>query len=1095
MLLDLTDSFARFPIAYGYQPVRGWAVKHYETLLTQSVQITKQQALGEGPWDGVERLYAEQFPIDPADYHFHNGDGADVADAFFADEEPHLWTAHISAKCPAGITPDQADQLFGIYRTLRTPNFNGAGVQIDSNGDPIGGGDPRNYYFFKPNPANVAIDQILRWGQRENTLINWPAFVDWRDYNDEEIDWDNTAYTPRSLSLTGASGGSVSGTLHIRVSTMTATDESSASRKTVDLAYDSYALGGQSAVQVNWLVKGDELSTPAPPGDITGFRVYVGTTPGVWIGYFDVANPALRTLLVTTTAGTSAGSPLDTCTSGLLTQIPRFECGLFFVPPYSLASALDRICQISCADWQWSGFGTSTYRNDKVRFLSPATRSSVFTLDRSQIAPGSFKTWAVDRRSRPNQVIVNSRDRDDEFLNDGVPVVRDRSDMQDDDGTTRTVSLDFGTCHRSQAERGASYYARTMCDLDQLATLKGSPKTYHVLPADVVLITSETADWENEEFLVRKKSENIEGPLGDPLIMQVYAADAYSDTNHSALPRPLRRARFDPLSAPPVATNLVLTADDLFTTGIVGDFDFGTFAAKQIARIFVKGPADVEPDDSTYAMVMTVIPNSAMQGHFEFRVMIPGKYWVKVQTESELGVTAPSGHPVEDVDLRPLAMTDPSAIRDASYHWLIAATLHPRTAEQPADGECLFGLTNDWSDIEANTVLTLPMVSGTSQAALFAGTTGGYGQHQEMWIDIVAVTSTGTSSVEVTAADLPGSPVTVTFGVTMGDPPSDVAINLLAALEGDPDIAGFFVVSFNPSGTGVVLDTQLAAANDPTFDFTATRLTFTKEDIAGDDPTTNHAYRNNAASFDPLGAGFVVTSIQAITEGFQRFDFEPSIDFNDPLLNLTNTGFSESFGSALHSRANAEAPYPYPDESDCPLSYEWTIPTNYYDSGEFAEGTVKEVWRSFGNIILTRNGIDPGYDPFHPLTPGDGTDHFPESRRGPRYTFLVSSGNISAYEDYSPGGGVPHIVKISLGDAIPFPLRLTSWANSPGCYIRSATFGVGGTNRVSTILSDDDQIASYPDHLVQQRLFMLMRQVSKFPGVKGAPLIVVAPPL
>lgn len=686
--LDLTDNLARFPIAYGYQPVKGWGVKHYETGLAASLQRTKQNALGEGPWDGIDKLYADAFEILSANYALHNGTGTDPADLFFPDEEPHLWTAWISARCPTGISADQADSLFGIYRALRTPNFNGAGVQIDSLGAPIGGGDPRDYYFFKPNPANCAVDQLLRWGQRLPSIVNFPAWVDWRDYNDELIPWDDAKYTPRSLSLTGTSGGSLTpgNTYYIRISAMKGADESSASQKTIEItASDITLAGGQTAFQVNWLIRGDELTPPAPPGDITSYRVYVGTVPGVWLGYFTVSTPTLRTLLITTTSGTTAGSPLEVCTTGLLRDIKRFECGLFLVPPYSLATALDRICQISCADWQWSGLGTGTYQNDMVRFLSPASRTPVFTLDETQVAPGTFKTWAVDRRQRYNQIVGTFRDRDDDFLNVGPPVVLDRGQMQLDDKQVKTFTIDFGTCYRSQVQRGVSFWARTLCDLDTMASLNGSPKTYFLLPADVVNVTNDTPGWTDQQFVVAKKSETIETAIGDALTMQIYSPDAYSDTDHSPLPSPLRTPRFDPLSAPPVATDLVLTADDVLITGIIGDFNFGTYPAKQIARIFIKGPADAEPSDSTYREPWPPVdPGDSLAGHFEIKAVIPGKYWVKVVTESALGASAPSGHPVATIDLRPAAPTDLAAVVDSSLNWHFRMTGNPRTAEIPA---------------------------------------------------------------------------------------------------------------------------------------------------------------------------------------------------------------------------------------------------------------------------------------------------------------------------------------------------------------------------------------------------------------------------
>lgn len=726
--LDLTDQLARFPIAYNYQPVRGMAIKHEEITLSQSIQRIKQNALAEGTWDGVEKLWADAFEITPDNYQFHPGTETDEADEFFPSEERHPWTAWISAKCPAGLSADQAEKLFGIYRTLRVANYDGAGVQIDSAGNPIGGGDPRNYYFFYPNPANCAVDQLTRWGQRESSLINYPAFVDWRDYNDELINWDDARYTPRNLSLTPTTGGSLSlGTYYVRVATVKSSDVSSASLQTIETKASSITLtGGENAFQVNWLLK-DTIT------DHTAFRVYIGTTPGVWLGYFTVSNPALRALIVTTTAGVTAGNPPDVSTSGMMRQIKRFECGLFFVPPYDLATALDRICQISCADWQWSGLGTETYRNDKVRFLSPATRTPVFTLDLSQTAPGSFKTWAIDRRNRYNQIIGNFRDRDDEFLAEGAPVVMNREQMQIDDRQVKTFTIDFGTAYRSQVQRGVSFWARMLCDMDQAAHLKGSFKTYPVLPADVVNVTNDTADWTDVQFIVTKKQESVETNPGDPLSLRLYTPGMYSDSDWTPLPRNLPATRFDPTSAPPVATNLVLIADDDFITGIIGDFEFGTFGDQQRARVFIKGPADVEPDDSEYRMAASVNSDGALVGHFEIRAIKGGKYWVKVATESVLGVSLASGHPVETIDLKPAAPTDQNAVWDTTGNIHAVMIGHPRRSELPDNYMMRFRRFSD-----GVLMRDIPMAgrSATSFGAVFSDVSGdGYAENNNVYAD------------------------------------------------------------------------------------------------------------------------------------------------------------------------------------------------------------------------------------------------------------------------------------------------------------------------------------------------------------------------
>lgn len=667
LVLDLTDKLVRFPLAYSWQPVRGWPIKHFDTTLASNSQRTKQHALGEGPWDACEKLWADAFEIPSTDFVFHPGLGDDAPDANFPSDASHPWTAYVSAKCKPGLSEAQTDALFGIYRTLRTGNYNGSGQQLNSSGAIVTPSDPRTEYFFKPNPANVAVDQIIRWGQRQNTIINWPAWVDWRDYNDELIGWDDAAYTPRSLSLTPTSGGSLTPgqTYFVRVSTMKSGDESSASIKTLETKANSITLaGGQTAFQVNWLIKGDDQNPVTNPSGITGYRVYIGTVSGVWLGFFNVSNPAARNFLVTTIAGPTAGSPRDQATSGLLKQIKRFECGLFLMPPYDLTSALDRICQISCSDWQWSGLGTNTFRNDKIRFMSPANRAPVFTLNLAETGIGTFKTYPVDRRNRPNQIIVNFRDRDDEFLGEGQPVILDREQLQEDDRQVKPFTIEGGTMYRSQAQRIASFYARVLCDMDQMAELEASPKSYHVLPGDSVFVTNDMPDWSDVKFIVRRKGENIEGKIGDSITAQLYTDDLYSDTDHSPLPRPLPAARINPFAAPPVASNLVLTeinilSPDLsFNTGFQGTFDFGNFPGAQIARVLVKGPAAAEPPDSAYNELQVLIPDQNNKGSFQFRGLAGGHYWVKIITESSLGSQAASGHPIGEITLSTPLQTD-----------------------------------------------------------------------------------------------------------------------------------------------------------------------------------------------------------------------------------------------------------------------------------------------------------------------------------------------------------------------------------------------------------------------------------------------------
>lgn len=649
LVIDPLDREARFPVAYSWQPVRGWPVKHYDIVGNQSAQRVKENALAEGTWDACERLWTDAFEILPADFVFHPGIGDDVPDTLFPNEPPHPWTAYIHAKCMEGLTDNQTDKLFGIYRTLRTPNYNGAGQQLNSSGGIVTPSDPRTEYFFKPNPANCSIDQLLRWGKRLPGIVNFPAWVDWRDYNDELINWDNSKYSPRNLSLTPTSGGTLTpGTTYIvRVVTLRGVDISSASRKSVEHPSNEIKLlSGQTAFQVNWLIKGDEENPQAPPVDISSFRVYVGQIiAGVdtWSGYFDVAGSATRTLLVTTLTGISAGNPPNRATSGLMIQIKRFECGLFSIPPYGLGTMIDRIMQISCSDWQWSGLGTGTYRNDKIRFMSPANRAPVFTLNQAEVAAGSFKTYAVDRRSRPNEIVVNFRDRDDKYLGPAQPVILPREQLQEDEKQKKIFTIDGGTMYRSQAQRCANFYARVLCDMDQMAVMAASPKTYSFLPGDVFGITNETPDWIDEAFIIRRKEENCEKGIGDQILLQIYTDNLYSDTDFTPFPSALPSRRKNPFDVPPPIDSLVLSevgeesVQGLRQVFVSGAIQAHEFQSPQILRIWVWRPLGVGFEDTG----ITLKPDPlTLQAAFEYPSPEVGTYSFKVTTESELGVPA-----------------------------------------------------------------------------------------------------------------------------------------------------------------------------------------------------------------------------------------------------------------------------------------------------------------------------------------------------------------------------------------------------------------------------------------------------------------------
>lgn len=72
---------------------------------------------------------------------------------------------------------------------------------------------------------------------------------------------------------------------------------------------------------------------------------------------------------------------------------------------------------------------------------------------------------------------------------------------------------------------------------------------------------------------------------------------------------------------------------------------------------------------------------------------------------------------------RPRAVTNVTAAKDASNDWLVKCVAQPRPIEEPAELVCEFWASTDRAN-PANLKLTLPMVTGTTQACLMASTTG-----------------------------------------------------------------------------------------------------------------------------------------------------------------------------------------------------------------------------------------------------------------------------------------------------------------------------------------------------------------------------------
>lgn len=707
----LSNRLARLAIAYGRHAVGGNVTKHRINAAASPAQVHMQVALGQasqwdpisqtffgGGWHECEHLFYAGYEIQPENYHFHSGGPADAPDAFFPEDIPHPKASYITALVPEGPAADLVSsnaaptEQFGVFKCLEVADYNEDGDLID-----VG---------YSPQPARHIADLMLR-SRRKLVTINWPAWVTYRDFCAELISWDDGALTPHFIELSASAGGSLApGTYWVRVATKKDADISSASKDRSDDGIHTASVvisGGNLQFTVEWA---SQLERGA-----TGYRVYVGTSEGGQDKFFEVNDGATNTLLISTLAGASNGVPPEVATGALLRQIPRFESHLFFPPPFDLAAALDRIAQITCMDWHYSG--------GKLVFLTPEVREPVFTLNMAEL--NSFKTYRTDRRQQPNQIIVNFRDLDHPDLKQAdPPVTVNRDELQRREGV-RPFVINGGCMYRSQAQRVAHYWARRLIDSAQMLECVGSPRTYIVLPGDTVNVSHDVPGWEDVGFYIEEKEESEDTRAGYPLVGRIAGA-WYSDTDDGPLPSPLPAPNASPFEAPPVVEDVDLEeAGVILTNGIPytvirGGVQFAPFVTRQIGRVWVwrPGAAGYEATQTT----LTPAP-STLEAAFELPVVAVGEYKIKVVTESEFGVSLPFGdHPEFTVDVtgdlvRPLAVTDVLIAEDASQDSLIQFELNPRPGELPAEAA-----VEIYDAGFVNLKRSLPVTEGTSHAAL-----------------------------------------------------------------------------------------------------------------------------------------------------------------------------------------------------------------------------------------------------------------------------------------------------------------------------------------------------------------------------------------
>lgn len=667
---DIQDKTAPLALAYGRHAVQGYRTKH----VTSATEVLFQRALGVGPWDACEHLYAKGNEILPANFSFHTGLYNDAPDTYFPADQAHPGASYVGGKL-VGALADEAllDEVEGIFRCLRTANYDGNGVQIDSNGNAIGGGNPDDYLFYDPGPARALADLYIRQAKRLPITMHWPAWVDWRDWSRTTIAWDDGSSAPKSFTGTPTTGGSLSnGTYYLKIISLKAGEVTSPAKE-----ISVILTGSNTAISSAW----------AAVAGVDGYRVYIGTAAGAENVYFNVTPGTATSLLITSLGGTS-GVPPAIATGTFLRYVRRFECHLFFQPPISLAVATQRVLQVACADQQW--------RNGKLAIMSPATRTPLMTVDASKIGKGSFKMWPIDRRMRPNQIKIAYRDLDTQLLDQADPFIVPPLDapsthpwkqLQARDGQIKTFELNIGCATKSQAERTAYFYGRSLIDMDQGVELDAAPSLYKALPGDVISITHTLPNWTDKQFKIRKKEETeSKKGLHNLITAQLYDPNLYSDTDHSPILRPASSTQADPFAAPPQISSLALVERNVLqpdntVVSIVGvTAHFASYINEQKGRVYYKKSKIIvaDPATDTFTLANHGLANNTpvtlrnAGGGLPAPLQPNTTYFVVLATANTFKL-APSGQPAIDITTTGTG----THYADNSNEWIDTGTISP----------------------------------------------------------------------------------------------------------------------------------------------------------------------------------------------------------------------------------------------------------------------------------------------------------------------------------------------------------------------------------------------------------------------------------
>lgn len=660
--------------------------------------------LGEGVMDGIDECRYNGNILQPYDpvamtghYVFHSGtlstgfdDPIQGRPTFFPDLD---FTFSGIAYIEVLLDPSQSEheeepsKLEVKVRGKRIKDYNSSGAEITAN------------YGFSANNARVAADIILNKMKRSTSRIDWPSWVVYRDFCDEQIEWivGDSALTGEGLLGHYYNGNTFSGAVVFTRVEAIKDGRNWDSSAPEGLSGQPFSIRwtGQIEAQysetytfyvlryghVKLIVNGTTIidSSSAAWATPTGTMVLTaGSKYSVTLEYSTVSGTGNPAGIAFEWSSASQSRQFiqernlyATDRTSTPRMINRFDAHIVYPQPAEAITGLED-CMLRSPGCDWQDIsGKITFVVGPVALIPALAgvgkRQIAYDLVydptqttlHSNIGVNSFTAYRRNDEDKPNYLRIGYRDLDDtvytqKYFPIDRPALRDQLDGQLNDPGI----IQLGVMRQSLADRIGESMMRVTSDLDLLVTVKGQADCYKIAKGDIVRLSHDVPGWRQSDpplFMVIEESfdSSIETADERSFTLQIYAPGYYSDTDHGAIAPHVVTDIPSPDALPPVIDdvtgvqldeNVYVMANHTMVAVISGIATFPAFDYPMRGRVYVQRPGSI-----VWEQRELITPNVlTKQVGFEIIGIAPDPdpYLIKVVTQNFAGRSRPfSEHP------------------------------------------------------------------------------------------------------------------------------------------------------------------------------------------------------------------------------------------------------------------------------------------------------------------------------------------------------------------------------------------------------------------------------------------------------------------